>query len=657
MAGIQLTDAGGLPLPVSLEAYEVSENDQGSKVHLSKMERAVLEHIREQGKDGPKEIAAALGFKPASVRRTVQQLRDKDLITKNDGRTYRLLNGPETNPNSKVDNDLTKANLNTPAHQQTPIDRSSEDLRPHPATSEVVKDDTKATTLPTADCISTQHDIGNIEPPCLLPHPPLVAEGNRPSLKETRGKARADNDPSRSSASSTENRIASSPREGKVDVDKNGRYGTFGKDDTRTTGTNPCVAGQGDQPSQDADAGIPLKHARDRRSKRRRKQTKKKMCAACAGTKVQENVVQGSRYLCQDCGLRFDKSLVPPPCPRCGLNDMVRRKTWKVKPGGGIAATLRCLREGCKGVSFPLNPAMRHKHFALEVYAYALYHLLMGSRAQVVSRGVRKFFKIVNEICPATLHNWVHEYVDAIVPYLLSLKIDTSGTIQLDEVYDKRTFTAPDEREYSVEFYLFTSYDKGMKTRPAALLARSKDKTVAAQVILRIVARLRMPKDGITFWCDANSAYAAAYQDLVQQWKTHPGQGIDPEKVKMISVPKESDYSVINALEGVNRKWRTFLRKLKIDESLDFDKCNIDVQREIVIEDFFTPRDEFGRKSAGQNAHAEIDFGPDDTESIMRLQRILKEEQFKKYIVPSVRPPSAPRKVTNPGFACVKFFL
>jgi hypothetical protein len=362
-----------------------------------------------------------------------------------------------------------------------------------------------------------------------------------------------------------------------------------------------------------------------------RPQRAKTMCPSCAGTRVQENTVQDKRYLCRDCGSSFDDPLQPPPCPRCGLNDMVRRKMWRRKPGGWVWVALRCLREGCRGVSFPLEQSMKNKHFGVEVYAYALYHLLKGTPAEDVSQDVRKHFRLVNEICPATLWNWVQEYVDPVVPYLLSLKIDTSGIIYLDEMWITRYFTTDDGREYSVVLWLWTSYDLCKKTRPAAKLAQSRDASVAAEVIIRILARVRMPETGITFWCDANSAYKAAYQDLVRQKK------IDPQKVTLISVPKKICYSVINPIEGVNAKWRRFLQRLNIDESLDFEKPNHAVQREIVVEDFFRPRRCFGGKSAARNANAEIDLAPNDSEGIIKLAHMLKAEQFKNYIVPPAR--------------------
>ena len=379
------------------------------------------------------------------------------------------------------------------------------------------------------------------------------------------------------------------------------------------------------------DVSKPTKAATPVETSPHRPQRAKTMCPSCAGTRVQENTVQDKRYLCRDCGSSFDEPLKPPSCPRCGLTDKVRRKTWKRKPGGWVWTALRCLHEDCKGVSFPLNQQMRNKHFGVDVYAYALYHMLKGTPAEEVSEGVRKFYRLVNEICPATLWNWVQEYVDPVVPYLLSLKIDTSGGIYLDEMWVTRCFTTDDGREYSVVLWLWTSYDLGKKTRPAAKLAQSRDASVAAEVIMRILARVRMPQAGITFWCDANSAYKAAYQDLVRQEK------IDPEKVTLISVPKGVCYSVINPVEGVNAKWRRFLQKLNIDESLDLEKPNLAVQREIVVEDFFRPRHCFDEKSAARNANAEIDLAPNDSEAIIKLTHTLKAEQFKNYIVPPVR--------------------
>jgi len=253
--------------------------------------------------------------------------------------------------------------------------------------------------------------------------------------------------------------------------------------------------------------------------------------------------------------------------------------------------------------------------------------MLKGSRAEAVGGAIKKRFKIVNEICAATLWNWVGQYVDALVPFLLSLQIDCSGDIYLDEIWEARKFTAPDGREYTQEFWLWTSYDPGKKTRPAAELARSRDASVAAEVIMRILTRVRMPDRGITFWCDDNSAYPSAYQGLVKQGK------VDAKKVKMICVPKERHYSIINPVEGVNSRWRQFLQRLKADQTLE--RANATIQRQIVVEDFFHPREEYGGKSAAQNANAEIDFGPNETEALIKLKHMLKAEQFKKYVVPT----------------------
>jgi len=158
-------------------------------------------------------------------------------------------------------------------------------------------------------------------------------------------------------------------------------------------------------------------------------------------------------------------------------------------------------------------------------------------------------------------------------------------------------------------------------------LARSRNADAAYQAILNTLKRVRMPDGGIIFWCDRLSSYRIAYQRLVAEGK------IDQNKVEMISVPKTVDYSVINEIEGVNMRWRQIVGvKLRISESLEDAEAKL--QGEIVLHDFIEPRKEFNGKSAALNANANISFGANDTEAIVKLAQMLKAQKFQEYKVP-----------------------
>jgi hypothetical protein len=141
-----------------------SQTEQGVKLHLSGMESGVLNWIREYGKGRPKQIALGLGFKPPSVRRTLQQLRDKGLI-KSDSDTYELLNRsqmdldirqpPQVQESTTTCERSPQGNLDTPADPQSSTERALEDLRQHPAMRDVGKERGKASTIPRVDGVST----------------------------------------------------------------------------------------------------------------------------------------------------------------------------------------------------------------------------------------------------------------------------------------------------------------------------------------------------------------------------------------------------------------------------------------------------------------------------------------------------------------------
>jgi len=354
-------------------------------------------------------------------------------------------------------------------------------------------------------------------------------------------------------------------------------------------------------------------------------------CPRCAGPRIEHNIVSGKSYLCRECGLAFSEALVPPPCPKCGSTENVGRNTWKIKPGERVWVLMRC--NSCR-VKFPLHQELRYKHYPLQVYAYVIYHLLNGMSLEKVRNGLRQVYHI--DVCTATVWNWWKEWAELATPFLLRLKIDTSGIIYLDEMQYQFEHEASDGRKYSEVIWQFNAWDPVKKTHLAARLARSRDADVAAQVITGILERIRMPEGGITFWCDGLPSYRTAFQRLVAQQK------IDENIVRLNSVPKTTAYSIVNEIEGVNKKWRDLLRdKLKVGDSLE--NAELRIQGAIIMQDFMEPRKEFSGKTAALNANVDIKIGANDAEAIVKLTQELKMQKFKKYLV-------SPRKTPKSQF-------
>jgi len=346
-------------------------------------------------------------------------------------------------------------------------------------------------------------------------------------------------------------------------------------------------------------------------------------CPRCAGRKLEESK-SGSRYICRECDNNFDNPLVTPSCPKCGSNKAVSRKA-KPRPlsGGRIWVALKCY--SC-GAQFLLHQEFKHKRHPLRVYAYAIYYLLKGLSLEDVRNGLKQFEN--TEVSAATLHNWVSDWIVNLAPYLLSLKLDTSGIVYLDEMMHPIRHRSRDGRKYSEEVWQWNSWDPGKKTRLVAKLARNRDAEIACQVILQTLKRIRIPLDGVTLWCDGLTSYKTAYQRLVESGRLNPNQ------VKMISTPKTAVYSIINEIEGVNMRWRHDVdEKLKITDSLE--NAERRLQGLIVLHDFIDPRKEFSGKSAALNARAELDLGPNDTEALVRLSNMLKAERLRKFDVPA----------------------
>jgi transposase-like protein len=196
----------------------------------------------------------------------------------------------------------------------------------------------------------------------------------------------------------------------------------------------------------------------------------------------------------------------------------------------------------------------------------------------------------------------------------------------------KRTFKHESNgQKYSEAVWQWNSWDPGKKTRLAAKLAKTRDAPIARQIILSTLDRVRIPEDGIVFWCDKLASYASAYQQLVREGK------INPNIIKMISVPKKKSYGVINEIEAINAKWRgKFKRKLQvaISKGNSLENAELRLIGGIILEDFLKPRKEFKDKTSAQNANANVIFGANETEAIVKLSHILKQEKYKQYQVP-----------------------
>ena len=553
----------------------MSQREQGAKVHLSEMERTVLNWIGEQGKRRPKQIAVGLGLKPPSVRRTLQQLRDKDLITKNDDETYELLNGSQTDLDSKGNNDLTEGKLDTPADQQTSIEQPSEDLRPHPVTRDVGKDDAKATTVPKVDRVSTQLVAEKVEHPVHLPRSPLVAEAGCPPLEEATGKAKLDNEPSRPVPSSAENPTASSPS---------------------------------NSPRND------------------------QMCPRCAGKKILKDITHSKRHNCRECGFAFNESLKIPACPRCGCTEFVSRKSWRrpTKIGGRIKVLMRCRNEasGCRklDVSFPLYPNERYRHYPPKIYASATLQALDGAYYDKIAATLKHDHDI--DVKGQTVRRWVLGNIYRARKYLLSLPMRTSGFIYLDEKYRCVLHTSKKGYTWRQKWWIWSSYDTVRKTPFQCFIRKTRGLNDAYQLILATLQKAIPPDDGplkgqIHLWCDDLDKYRFAYRRGVKEGK------IDPEKVHLIQVSKKDVYSCINEIEGFNSRLGTVADKLK--PWFGEDRAQTRLDGFMVQYIFIEPVPEFEGKTRAVHNEVDLHLGEFEWEKIATLEQILKLEKFKNY--------------------------
>jgi hypothetical protein len=116
------------------------------------------------------------------------------------------------------------------------------------------------------------------------------------------------------------------------------------------------------------------------------------------------------------------------------------------------------------------------------------------------------------------------------------------------------------------------------------------------------------------------------------------------DKVKMICVLKTQFYSIINPIEGVQNRWRDLVDgKLKVTS--DLGHAQLRVLGEVVMNDFLEPRKEFAGKTAALKAKANINFGANDTEALVRIAHMLKAQKSSKFIV---RPRKRAKDSTRP---------
>jgi len=244
---------------------------------------------------------------------------------------------------------------------------------------------------------------------------------------------------------------------------------------------------------------------------------------------------------------------------------------------------------------------------------------------------LKQFYKV--DVDSATIHNWLKDWTRVLAPYLLRQKLDCSGNIYLDEMQRQVEHEASGQH-YWEQVWQWNSWDPGKKTRLAVKLSRTRDATMARQIILSTLERVRIPNDGIVFWCDKLSSYTAAYQQLVRE------KIIDPGIIRMISIPKTQIYSAINAIEGVNNKWRSLVNgKLRVSlaNGNSLENAELRLLGEIIMQDFIEPRKEFNNKTAAQNANADVSFGPNKTEALVKIAHLLKLEKCKQFEVPPIR--------------------
>jgi len=277
--------------------------------------------------------------------------------------------------------------------------------------------------------------------------------------------------------------------------------------------------------------------------------------------------------------------------------------------------------KGCN-VSFLLNPEQRHKRHPPRVYADALFRALQGASYSEVAQGLRHTYHIDKD--EGTIRRWVIAGAYRASRYLLSLPLQSSGFIYLDE----KTYTVhhtSEGRKWREDWWIWNSYDQAKKVWFESLIRKGRGENEAYELIQATLAKAIPPDNGeIYLWCDGLDKYQYAFERLVREGK------IDPAKIHLVPISKKKEYSCINEIEGLNSRIEEIIKN-KLKPSIDEAGAQVRIDGERVQYLFVERIPEFGDKTRAMNAGVDLRLGDSEWEKIATLTQILKLQKFKNY--------------------------
>jgi transposase-like protein len=342
------------------------------------------------------------------------------------------------------------------------------------------------------------------------------------------------------------------------------------------------------------------------------------LCPNCFGKKIVKTERQGKPYSCIVCQIDFCDGGKVDPCPSCGRVEVVQRKSVRWLSRGVVKQVyMRCTL--CKQ-QWALFQGSKMERYPNEVYRYAFIHALKGESLRDIRYHLMRDFRA--DVTPAGINIWIRKMITDLAPYLLTSKLNCSGVIFLDEMWNRAKHRASDRRKFYEDFWQWNSYDMDMKSWLAARLSKDRNALVAADVIKATIDRVNIPENGIDLYTDKLGSYKTGYDRLI-------AKGIlDPNTVRLYSIPKTEDYSGINPIEGFHSRLRGLQRqKLRVRPN-SFENAERRLLGEIMVQNFFEPRKEFGGKTVAVNAGVRLRF--DDP---VALSHMLRAAKYRRYIV------------------------
>jgi len=194
--------------------------------------------------------------------------------------------------------------------------------------------------------------------------------------------------------------------------------------------------------------------------------------------------------------------------------------------------------------------------------AYSLFHKFCGMTYEEICDGLWQFYGIIAR--PSTIHDWINRYGGYVADTITDQHIPLSRYMYIDEMCESIRIEDDDGKYVRTDFWwIVNAYDPVHDIWRESMVSPNRDTDLAYKMLDRIVTQFDIDKQcrRLVLVTDGLSTYLAAYDRMVNEGK------INPETIRLISVPKESNdpnqevppnYAIVNEIET----FHTFIRSL-----------------------------------------------------------------------------------------------